>query len=283
MSDDTNALINPPDGEITPTTEPVETQPPVSMGEPVVDTEPDPEPLRSEIEGLEARKAQLQKDMEKEKENLIAFRKQRNREGFEARTGKADEIIPAAPAAAPDTGVLPKQEDFEDYEQYNSALIDYKVKQARVGWEAEATRKAAQGDSDTRQENLYAKLDEGVERFEDFTEVVFDQTAVQITPMIVDLLTDCEDPAGVAYYLAKNRVEGVKISRMTPTQAARSMLQIEQGLAANPEPLLETKKHSTAPEPIKPVGSTSKVTKDPKKMTQKEYNAYRESQGARRF
>ncbi len=286
MSVPENELNNLPvdSGEITPTAEPVETTAPEGVIQRVDET-PDPEGERAEIEALKAEKVRLAEENATAKENLKSLQKQRNREGFAARTGQpVSEETPAAPAAAPEIGVLPKQEDFEDYEKFNEALIDFKVKQARTGWDAEAAQKAAQGDANARQETLYAKLDEGTGRFDDFTEVVFDQTAVQITPMIVDLLADCEDPAGVAYYLAKNRVEGVKISRMIPTQAARAMLQIEQSLAANPNPdplKPETKKHSTAPDPIKPVGSTNKVTKDQENMTQAEYNASREAEGAR--
>lgn len=280
MSDDTNALI--------PTAEPVETTAPEGIIERVDET-PDPDSMRSEIEDLEAEKTRLAEENIKAKENLKSLQKQRNREGFAARTGQpVDEETPAAPAAAPAVGDEPKEEDFSDYNEYMKAVAgheaDIKVKAARVQWDADQARRDADGSANERQETLQAKLDEGIERYDDFTEVVFDETAVQITPMIVDLLADCDDPAGVAYYLAKNRTEGIKVSRMTPTQAARTMAQIEQNLAANPDPdpsKPESKKHSTAPNPINPVGSTNKVTKDLEKMTQAEFEAEREGQGAK--
>ncbi len=286
MSVPENAL-NVPTEEITPTAEPVETTVPEGVIQRVDET-PDPETVKSEIETLRAEKEQLAKDNAREKENLKTLQKQRNRAGFATRTGQpVSEEIPAAAAAAPTVGDEPKEEDFTDYNEYVKALAghqaDIRVKAARTEWEADQAKRDAAGTANQREETLHAKLDEGVDLFDDFTEVVFDETAVQITPMIVDLLADCENPAGVAYYLAKNRTEGIKVSRMTPTQAARAMAQIETNLPANPapNPSSTTKKHSTAPDPIKPVGSSAEVTKDPSKMTQAEFEKYREGQGAR--
>jgi hypothetical protein len=103
--------------------------------------------------------------------------------------------------------------------------------------------------------------------------------------MIVDILSECDHPADVAYYLAKNRIEGVAISRMTPLKAAREIAKLELKIANNPTPPTPTpKKTTSAPPPINPIaGGTGGIDKDPNKMTQKEYEQWRISRGARRF
>jgi hypothetical protein len=105
---------------------------------------------------------------------------------------------------------------------------------------------------------------------------------VPITPMVMEALAETENPADIAYYLGKNQPKAVAISRMTPIAAARAIAQIEASLSGTP-PQPPTKKTTTAPPPIKPVGSSNTVTKDPEKMTQAEYEAYRLAQGAKRF
>jgi len=78
-------------------------------------------------------------------------------------------------------------------------------------------------------------------------------------------------------------VEGVAISRMTPVKAARAIAQLEAKLAANPAP--PPKKTTNAPPPIKPLGTsaTAGISKDPDKMTVKEFEAWRLSQGAKKY
>ena len=134
--------------------------------------------------------------------------------------------------------------------------------------------------------DLRGKLQEGYQKYEDFEEVAFDRSATHITPMIVDILTDLDHPADVAYYLSKNRVEGVAISRMTPFQAARALARIEIKVAEQPPPPKPpSRKQPGAPPPIAPIagGGAGTQYENPEKMSQKEYNAWREKQGARKF
>ena len=114
-------------------------------------------------------------------------------------------------------------------------------------------------------------------------DVTFDPTATHITPLIVDILADCEHPADVAYHLAKNRVDGVKISRMTPTMAAREIAKLDLRFGDGESAPNPPKKTTSAPPPIKPVGSSNTVAKDPEKMTQAEFEAHRKAQGAKPY
>jgi hypothetical protein len=192
---------------------------------------------------------------------------------------------PAAAPVKPETPATtaePNQDDFDDYNDYVGAVADHRVKVARQGWERESADKTTQENNNRRQADLQTKLESGYAKYDDFAEVAFDHTAIHITPMVVDILADCDNPADVAYHIAKNRVEGVSISRMTPTQAARAIAKIDLSYAdGRPPPI---KKTTNAPPPITPVGASNTAGEKPlDDMTQAEFNAKREKQGAKRF
>ena len=248
---------------------------------PRIDEPPDPASVKAEIEALEQRR-------KKAEEDAIYWRKQKAEARADYFKGRDEPLQQVQPQ--PSTGSEPKPADFPDYDQYVAAIADHRVKAARAEWERDQARREQEKQSQERAQNLQTKLQEGYKKYNDFEEVVFDRTAIHITPMVVDILSECDHPSDVAYYLAKNRVEGVAISRMTPIKAARAIAQLEaklvNGSANSQSPPLPEKKPSTgAPPPITPLGSggSGVTTKDPDKMTQKEYEKWRLSQGARRF
>ena len=264
---------------ITPPEPPVETSPPVETTggalTPGVDTTPDPAKLKAEISELEERR-------KKAEEDAIYWRKQKSEARGDFFKGKPEEKGPSAPAAL---GPEPNPADFDDYNKYVIALTDHRVKVAKQEWDRENEQTRASSDQKTRMENLHTKMQDGFTKYADFEEVAFDRTASHITPMIVDILADCDHPADVAYYLAKNRVEGVAISKMTPLQAARAITRIEDKLTGSTPPPPIKPNTTKAPPPINALGSggSGGLEKDPEKMNNKEYAAWREAQGARRF
>lgn len=253
------------------------------LPEGMVDEPPDPGALKAEVERLQEVKRKAEEDARYWRQQKAEARA----DYFRDRDRGVQPQSPAPPPAdIPGMAPEPKAADFTDYDQYVKALTDHRVQMARAQWEIEGQRKAQQEAAQKRQENLKAKLQEGFQHYPDFEEVAFDRTASHITPMVVDILAECDHPADLAYYLAKNRVEGVAISRMTPLQAARAIAKLEDKILAtrgtpNPEPT--NKPITKAPPPITPVGGNAPVSKDPEKMTQKEYEAWRRSQGARPF
>jgi hypothetical protein len=192
-----------------------------------------------------------------------------------------EQVAPEMPGARP----RPMEDQFDDYSKYIEALTDWKVEQKIQQYDQELERQAATGEVNERRERLREKLDEGHKLYEDFEEVALDPI-VPITQVMADILTDCENPAGIAYYLGKNLKEATQISRMTPIQAARAMAQIELKIApeaegtppgtTKPKPATQPKKTTQAPAPITPIrGASELVTKDPNRMTNEEYRLWR--------
>jgi hypothetical protein len=281
-----NQLNNLPQEEAAPPVEtPAEVPAPVTTGgqvEEVVDAAPDPTALKAQIE-------QLEKQRKEAEEKALYWRKQKAEErAAYFRDRREPERQPPPPPDIPGIPPEPKPSDFDDYDKYVAALTDQRVRKARIEWEMESARKDQERSAQERAESLRTKLQEGYQKYTDFEEVAFDRSAIHITPMVVDILSDCDHPADLAYYLAKNRVEGVAISKMTPIQAARAMARIAAKLdtqrAQTPTPTPQRKPITGAPPPITPLsGAKGAVHKDPEKMTQKEYEQWRLSQGARKY
>lgn len=244
-----------------------------------VDETPDPAAMQAEIE-------RLKKIQEKAKEDATYWRRQKAEARADYFKGREEPEKPEPQGPPPGVGAAPKVEDFEDYNEYVDALTDYKTEVKLAQWQQQQEQRERQRTQQERMQGLQTKLREGFEKYDDFEAVALDPTATHITPMVADILADCDHPADVAYYLAKNRVEGVAISRMSPIRAAREIAKIEYQLnsqqPAGAKP--PGKKISKAPPPIKPVGSgPSAPEKDPEKMTLKEFAEWRESQGAKRY
>ena len=192
------------------------------------------------------------------------------------------EKAPEPAKATPDTADMPKEDDYETYDEYIDAKTEFVVEKRL----AEMKRQTAEDDEKRRLEDsekvFKAKLAEGENRYDDFQEVAMN-IAVPITNIMADILTTTENPADIAYYLGKNINEAVAISHMIPTQAAREIGKLETKLAAEfkDKPPKATKKITKAPAPVKPSTVSGVISKDPDKMSYEDYRKYREEGGGR--
>jgi hypothetical protein len=231
------------------------------------DETPDPNAIRAEVE-----------ELKKERERIRAENKEARAKFFrEQQRG----VKPPPPPAEkpPELEPEPKVDDFDDYSDYAKALVAHEVKKARSEWDKQAVERDRNLEYQRKDSELYGKIQRGFEKYEDFREVALDES-VPITPLIKEILFDCESPEDVAYYLGKNITDAIKISHMTPLAAAREIAKIELAIKEQKPP---EKQITKAPPPIKTLGSKAKVQKDPTQMTQKEYEAWRKSQGAKPY
>jgi hypothetical protein len=258
-------------GDVTPEKQPTpEPETPPESG--TVDEAPKiPPDIQAEIEKLEAQRKKAEEDAKywrrQKAEARAEYFRDRNKPPEPPET-------PAAPTAEIEK---PDPDKYDDYNDYVDALTEYKVETKRREWERDEQIKAEHRNTEARMARLQEKINLGYSKYEDFEQVALDET-VPITPVIADILAESDMPAEVAYYLGKNRTEAIAISRMTPVAAARAIGRIESQIES-PQPRTQT----NAPPPIKPVGGGPSVAKDPEKMSQKEYEAWRREQGARRY
>lgn len=275
MENELNTL--PPAAEVEepapqPTPEPIKEEQEQS---PVVDERPDATALEARIKELEERRKKLEGDAKYWREQKAAERARY----FKEKQGAADP--PPTPAAV---GPEPKPNEFDDYDQYIDAKTKYEVRRARTEWEQEAEQRSQNQQIQQKEVELQTKIQLGFTKYADFEDVALHES-VPITPAIKDILMDSENPEDVAYYLGKNRSDAIRISRMTPYQAAREIAKIEMHLSATQETPPDGKQTKTtkAPPPIKPIGSAGELARDPEKMSVKEFEKWRIAQGAKPY
>jgi hypothetical protein len=166
----------------------------------------------------------------------------------------------------------PKYEDYDSEEAYIDALTDYKV-QARLQ-QAETERERRERERQERQEQqktqkaLQTKLAEGAQKYDDFEDVVYDDS-VPINQHMVEALADSDYAADIAYHLGSNPKEAQRIAQMTATKAAREIGRLESRFA---RPQQQQTQQTKAPEPTKRIrGGGDTAKKDPEKMTVDEW------------
>jgi thioester reductase-like protein len=170
----------------------------------------------------------------------------------------------------------PKLADFESYDDYVAALAEHKALLAFSRQQAQASSKAQEVVEQRRQSAIaqewQAKVAEAREQLPDFDAVAFREDVV-ISDAVRDALLDSDMGARLAYHLGKNPDIAVRLSMLPPVSVAREIGRMEVQLSSQPA-VSPTK----APEPPSPVKGSQKAEKDPDKMTEAEWFAWREKQ-----
>lgn len=232
------------------------------------------------------------------------------------------EAATAAAAAEETPPPRPKLEDFDyDQDKWAEALTDWTDKEIdrrarvaaqaareeeRVRTEAENTKRQVE----TLKQEFASRETEARDRYDDYDDVVYDQTIV-IPPIAADVIYASEVGPDLAYYLATHQDEAKQIAAMSDAAAARTIGRIEArieaeqasptartGTTTQPKPnSAEPANGSTAngqapaqggtgatrtqtqprrpatraPEPIRTVGGGGAVHRSPDKMDYEEY------------
>ena len=175
----------------------------------------------------------------------------------------------------------PDPKDFDDYDDYNEALTDWKVdqklKQRDEERQTEAKKSEFKKSQESKVERYTKAIDVAKEIFDDFDEVIEDYDG-PLTIGMQQALVDSEIGPQVAYYLAKNPKEAEKVGKMTSLIEINKFIgkieaKIEaqqDGKAAADEP-----KITKSPPPINPVKGSSKSKKDVDDLSYEEYSKER--------
>lgn len=171
------------------------------------------------------------------------------------------------PEARP--GEEPLIDDFETEEEYLEAVSDFKAEQKIAKWgeiqreeAAEEVRKGQEVDAQIRQEALRTNLRKGVEKYDDFEEVIED---LNITGDMVGILESLPNIPEVVYTLGKSPETVAALVDLPFLQVAYKMKEISDTLVK--------KKTTKAPAPVRPVATSGGMIKSLEKMSQAEYNA----------
>lgn len=169
----------------------------------------------------------------------------------ELERARADKFAEALAAKSPQAQVqpqtAPKQDDFENYDEFLVAKAKHEVRQeVRAEFEAERKRETearqnARGREVARTFSTRAAA--AREKFTDYDDVV-NSSEVAVTDTMMQAIMLSEKGPDVAYYLASNPETVTRIASLAPIDQARELGILE----ANLDP---PKKTTTAPKPVK--------------------------------
>ena len=221
---------------------------------------------REKIEKLRAAKTRAEQESEFWKQQALKS----------AGEPKPDPKVEPKPAAASEG--KPRPEKFDTHAEYVEALTDWKTDQKLNEREQKAEK--------TRLESEQAKLGQShadrITSFkashDDFDEMMDNLADVPRTPALEHVIKSSENGPELLYELAKKPEEAKRIAMLPYGAMLREIGKFEAGIAAKSasEPKPETKRVSSAPKPIAPVGGGGKASAPPKTLEEAANHSFAE-------
>lgn len=223
----------------------------------------------------EAEKSEKEKKRNSVQERISEITRQRRE--AEAKAAELEARLKQYESANPQTEDEPTLADFDYNEaEYVKALRAYNQKQstlaarqARAEEFKEEVERLKQQTQKATVETFQARSQDFAAEHADYYQTIQSPGFQQSQATIQAVLNSDNGPA-LAYHLAKNPDLNDNINRMSPVQALMELGRIEAKLTQPVAP-----KTTSSPPPVKPVGKSATVDKDPDKMTPDEYRRWR--------
>lgn len=170
----------------------------------------------------------------------------------------------------------PSPVDYEDYVDYESALVEFKVEQAMNSKNQKELETKVKAELEGKQKEWLKKVESARERIDDFDEVLNPRIDVPLSTVASEFLMDSDVGPELAYALAKD-LEKAKLLMSKPVHIQiKELAKMEDGIE---KPVKKELAVSKAPRPLSKVqGGKSSPAKDPSKMSYKEFATWRENQ-----
>ena len=173
-------------------------------------------------------------------------------------------------------------DDFEDYDAYLDAIQKDTKKE-----KPKASKESKEDDFQKVLDEIEVKFDETRDKYEDFDELVQKQPedgGPHITLNMVEAINEVDNSGEVAYALAKDINDSIRISKLSHTKQIIAISKLSEKLIKTDDEKPETKvkKATKAPEPINAIGGGEMVTKTLADASSfKDYESMREQQNQR--
>jgi len=175
------------------------------------------------------------------------------------------------------TSGKPQLDSYEDYEQYNEALMDWKLSERDKQSSVNAIAESEERERQERTNRFEERASTFKAKQTDFDEIAKSPEISHIygqAPHLADIVESSEAGPEIAYYFGNNPDIAANIGSMSPYQAAIEIGKLEAKVLTAPKP----KNITQAPTPIQPVGGghgpAEKLEED---MSQTEYEAARKA------
>lgn len=247
--------------------EPEAVTPPPEQDDAAADESADQQQAESESsddDQVEEEKPKRENGINKRIRELVEERNQERAERQKLTQQLADALKGKEPQQPqmqkPDAKVdeVPKVDNFERYEDYLGAMMEYKANQLFKAKQQEAYQAQQQAEHQRlvqeqhqrvveQQSKLNSLTQEGEKKYPDFYEKVFpgQGKAVPISEIVGQALLESENSVDLMYYLSTNRAEAERIAKLSPARQLVELGKLETSL-----PKIQ---QSKAPAPIKSV------------------------------
>jgi hypothetical protein len=208
-------------------------------------------------------------------------------EGAAEEPQKTEDASSESPAAEAKTATgKPNQEDFETYDEFQEALVDWKVSERLDKREAQDRERIERDRAQRTQEELVATHTARIDAFRadhsDFDAVIDKGKNLPLTRPMQDAIVNSETGPALMYHLCQHPEECDRIAAMHPLMAVKEMGKLEAQMETAPTgPVSSAESVTKAPRPIKPVGGGATAsTIPPDQMSYQEFKRFREKQEA---
>jgi len=242
--------------ESSPTAAEVDENP----SEPAADKEQS-EPKLAEDEATGTDEKKQNPKLEKRFSELTKARKE-----AEARAEELEKRLVAieskqAPIQAPESNRKPTPDDFKDAFEYAEALADWSAEQALARRDQEIKQKEVQAKRETVIQTWQQKLEATKAELPDY-EVMVQSSSMSVNDTVRDAIVESDVGPRILYELASNDELAEKLSAMTTAGALKLIGKLEAQFEKTEAPVAGKKTvaaKSKAPEPIRPLRSTSGI------------------------
>jgi len=242
--------------ESSPTAAEVDENP----SEPAADKEQS-EPKLAEDEATGTDEKKQNPKLEKRFSELTKARKE-----AEARAEELEKRLVAieskqAPIQEPESNRKPTPDDFKDAFEYAEALADWSAEQALARRDQEIKQKEVQAKRETVIQTWQQKLEATKAELPDY-EVMVQSSSMSVNDTVRDAIVESDVGPRILYELASNDELAEKLSTMTTAGALKLIGKLEAQFEKTEAPVAGKKTvaaKSKAPEPIRPLRSTSGI------------------------
>ena len=180
--------------------------------------------------------------------------------------------------AQPPSAGRPTQDDFETYEQFQEALVDWKVNLRLTERDASDRERIERESVNRAREKSVAahtaRIDAFRQEHDDFDAVVEQGKNLPMTAPMQDSVMNSDMGPAVMYHRWRVPEECDRIAALPPMVAIREMGKLEARIeAAQTGPVSSAASVTQAPRPIKPVGGGATASTVP--LDQMDYQSYR--------
>ena len=173
----------------------------------------------------------------------------------------------------------PSQNQYQDSESYAQAKGEWLAQQRASELFAEQQKRQAQ-EAQMREQFaaieqqkavISRAMDEGAKKYPDFVEAINTPglpNLGQDNPAALQAIMESEYGIDVAYHLAKNPLEAIRIANLPPLKAVKEIARLETRF--------EGKKTSSAPPPVPSIGNNEKAQRSDDELSVDEWMARRD-------